>query len=142
MLVNLSLENKNILIVGGGKVGFRKAKKLLNYTNKIKVVSLDFAKEFEILDVELVKSEYSSEFLTDVDLIFLCTNNPSLHDKIINSIQDKKILINNSTSRTNMDFAMVNSFIDYGVEIAVTSDKGISDSKKIIDRIKKNLLRR
>ena len=44
--------NKEILIIGGGNVALRKTKKLLEFTENIRVVSSEFHNDFENLNVK------------------------------------------------------------------------------------------
>lgn len=137
MLVNLNLDNKQILVLGAGKVGLRKTKKLLAYTNQIAVVSEHVLDEFYDLNINVIKDSYDDMYLKNIDIIFLCTDNNELHDEIIDKLANCHILINNCMSKTNMDFMMVNTMIDNEVEIGVYSKKGIKHNKQILDKVTK-----
>ncbi|MFV0425014.1 MAG: NAD(P)-dependent oxidoreductase, partial [Bacilli bacterium] len=58
MLVNLTLENKRILVVGGGSVALRKIKKLQKYNCKITLVSPACVEEIRNLNIEIIESEF------------------------------------------------------------------------------------
>ncbi|MFV0425398.1 MAG: bifunctional precorrin-2 dehydrogenase/sirohydrochlorin ferrochelatase [Bacilli bacterium] len=135
MLVNLTLENKRVLVVGGGNVALRKIKKLQKYNCKVTLVSPNCIEEIRGLNVEIIESKFCYNYLVDIDIVFLCTNNSNLHEEIIEFSKNKKIIINNSTSQTNMDFSMVSSFIFDEYEIAVTSKKGIKENKLLRDSL-------
>lgn len=139
MLVNLELSQKKVLVVGGGRVALRKTKKLLKYDCLITLISPSYLPEFDNLDLKILKDNFSFDIIEDFNLIFLCTDNDNLHNEIIEYCKDKKILINNSTSQTNMDFAMAASFDYDDYEIAVTSNKGVSTNKKFKEDLKKLL---
>lgn len=139
MLVNLNIVNKDILVVGGGQVALRKVIKLLNYSCHITLVSPVYLSEFNELDISIINTKFSYDLLENKDIVFLCTDNNHLHNEIINYAKDLKVLINNSTSQNNMDFAMAASFNYDGFEIAVTSNKGVQENKNFKNYLKNQL---
>ena len=57
--VFLNIENKNCLVIGGGKVALRKINKLLEYKASITVISKNIIKEIKLLkNIKFIESEF------------------------------------------------------------------------------------
>lgn len=116
--VMLNLKNKNILLVGMGKVGFRKLKGLFGTQANITVITEqmkltdkdmkaairerfgekediallmeDFFYRLKIVNKPFSMSEHK-ELLDQSEMIFLCTDSTALHKEIKKYTQEKKI---------------------------------------------------
>jgi len=91
--------NKEILIIGGGNVALRKTKKLLEFTENIRVVSSEFHNDFENLNVKKIKMEVSEnnfrDLLTDeVSFVIMSLNNKELNRRLSNICKNYRILVN------------------------------------------------
>ncbi|WP_423363562.1 precorrin-2 dehydrogenase/sirohydrochlorin ferrochelatase family protein [Mycoplasma sp. P36-A1] len=139
MMVGLNLTNKNILIVGGGKISLRKTKKLLSYNVNITVLALDFLDSFNELKITLIKDAYDKKYLDNIDIVFAATDNAALNDLIINDATKINILSNNSTSQSNMDFKMIASFEFDNITVGVNDNSSVSASKQLKNDIKEYL---
>lgn len=102
--IALNLQGKNVLIVGGGKVALRQAKKFLQQKAKITVVSLDFLPDFKQLDVSLIKDIYQSCYLTDQFLVYGATSNRQVNHQIVNDCYEKNILCGSANKDENASF--------------------------------------
>ena len=57
--VFLNIENKNCLVIGGGKVALRKINKLLEYKASITVISKNIIKEIKLLkNIKIIEKEF------------------------------------------------------------------------------------
>ncbi len=91
--------DKEVLIIGGGNVSLRKTKKLLEFTQNILVISSEFHKDFDRLNVKKIKKEINEEnfssMLTDkIGLVVLSLNNKELNRKLCSICKKNKILVN------------------------------------------------
>ena len=91
--------NKEVLIVGAGNVSLRKTKKLLEFTNNIKVISSEFHKDFDNLNIKKIKMEINEEnFPTliskDISFVILSLNNKDLNRKLCNICKKNRIMVN------------------------------------------------
>lgn len=104
MLIDLKLAGKAVLIVGGGKVGERKAGKFLEANSKVTVVSKGFTDGLKQLGqrgkVKLIEVDISAEFLSfigslisDSDVVVAATNNQKLNEEIAIEARNRKILV-------------------------------------------------
>lgn len=96
--VMLDLHNKNVVVIGGGKVAYRKTKELLRCTKKIKVISNKFIPEFYKLNVKLIKRRFKHADTKDAFLIFACADRKtnrrvflSAGDKLVNCVDEPDI---------------------------------------------------
>lgn len=102
MFVNLN--GRRCLIVGGGEVGYLKAKRLLRFGAEITVVSNTFLPAFEELPVERRKGEYCEELLEGAALVVAATDDSALNAKISADCADRKIPINCVDDKSNCTF--------------------------------------
>jgi len=96
--IYLDLTGTQAVVVGAGSVAARKVKTLLRAGANVRVVTKTVEKDFEEscqgLDIELLKTEYSSSHLADAFLVIAATNDNKLNTRIYNECQDLKILCN------------------------------------------------
>ena len=90
---------KKVLIVGAGNVSLRKTKKLLGFTDKIKVVSSEFHKDFDNLGIEKLKMEINEEnFPTllneEICFVILSLNNKELNENLCKICKNRNIMVN------------------------------------------------
>ncbi|WP_052447271.1 precorrin-2 dehydrogenase/sirohydrochlorin ferrochelatase family protein [Clostridium polynesiense] len=84
MPLMIDFKDKNVVIIGGGKVAFRKCVTILKYGGIITVISPDFVEEFKSIQnkITLIKEPYNSCYLKDAYLIVAATNNREINKEI------------------------------------------------------------
>ena len=96
--IYLDLTGTQAVVVGAGSVAARKVKTLLRAGANVRVVTKTVEKDFEEsckgLDIELLKTEYSSSHLADAFLVIAATDKNELNTQIYNDCQGLKILCN------------------------------------------------
>lgn len=102
--VMLDLKNKEVLVVGAGKVAYRKIKNLIKAKAKITVVSNEFLKEFESLNVNLIKDCYNEKYLKGKFLVIAATSNNKVNEKIAKDAKENSILCNVVDNKDISDF--------------------------------------
>lgn len=102
--VMLDLKNKEVLVVGAGKVAYRKIKNLIKAKAKITVVSNEFLKEFESLNVNLIKDYYNEKYLKGKFLVIAATSNNKVNEKIAKDAKENSILCNVVDNKEISDF--------------------------------------
>ena len=138
--IELNLEGKNVLVVGGGRIALRKVKTLLPTGARITVVAPQFDPEFESLDkntVLLKNRPYEPLDLRGVFMVFICTDQPAVNAQVSNDARARRILVNNACDYLDGDF-IVPARMDFGKNIAVTvSTQGRAPSlaKKLKQKI-------
>jgi siroheme synthase-like protein len=109
--VFLKLEELNLLIVGGGRVGLEKLNAVLSNSPKARVtfVSDNFIPEImqSVLafpNVKLVKRRFKSSDLSGKDLVILALNNVTETGRIRKLARKRKILVNAADKPELCDF--------------------------------------
>lgn len=93
------------LIVGGGMVALRKARKLLPYGSRLTVAAPDIRTEFLELDgVALRGQAFEPALLDEVDFVVAATNDPCLNRRIFQLCRARKIPINSVDDPTSCTF--------------------------------------
>ncbi len=96
--VNLNIENRICLVVGGGPVAFRKAKMLLECGAEVVVVGKEFCAEFEQFkntpSVLLIQRKYVPSDLNGKFLVIGATDDSELNRRISADAEKKNMLCN------------------------------------------------
>ena len=151
--IELNLEGRNVLVVGGGRIALRKVKTLLPTGARITVVAPQFDPEFESLQsadkvaelsrraesasITLKARPYEPLDLRGIFMVFICTDQPTVNAQVSNDARARRILVNNACDYLDGDF-IVPARMDFGQNIAVTvSTQGRAPSlaKKLKQKI-------
>jgi precorrin-2 dehydrogenase/sirohydrochlorin ferrochelatase len=140
VIINLNLQNKKVVVIGGGKESLKRIKALLNQNCQITVISEEVNKSIkgiakrELINLKKQKLE-NANFLTSEKphMVITTTNNKALNQKIINKAKKSKIIAYSSDNPESSDFSNP-AIIDFEkiVQIAIfTGGKSPIMSKKI-----------
>ena len=136
--IELNLEGKNVLVVGGGRIALRKVKTLLPTGARITVVAPQFDPEFAAIPSIVLKNRpYEQLDLRGIFMVFICTDQPAVNAQVSNDARARRILVNNACDYLDGDF-IVPARMDFGENIAVTvSTQGRAPSlaKKLKQKI-------
>ena len=158
--IEVNLEGRNVLVVGGGRIALRKVKTLIPTGARITVVAPQLDPEFDALCRHSERSEESSQFsnsasaeqslsitlknrpyepldLRGIFMVFICTDQPAVNAQVSNDARARRILVNNACDYLDGDF-IVPARMDFGENIAVTvSTQGRAPSlaKKLKQKI-------
>ena len=140
MIINLNLENKKIIVIGGGSEAEKRIKSLLNEKCEIIVISDSIngsiSKLVKTKQVKLKKQKIENmKFFSELkpSLIITTTNDKKINQKIINYAKKKKIIAYSSDNPEDSDFSNA-SIIDFEkmIQIAIfTGGQSPAMSKKI-----------
>ena len=146
MIIDLNLQDKKIIIIGGGKEAQKRINSILKQGCDITVISdtvnsqinkLIKTKKIKLLKQKITDTKFISKFKPD--MIITTTNDKKINQKIINYAKRKKIITYSSDNPEDSDFSNP-SIIDFEniVQIAIfTGGKSPIMSKKIKDRSEK-----
>ena len=150
----INLENKKVLVIGGGKVAAKKIEKILEYGADITVVTENVVEE-KLLQLENVKIENNQKIENDKAkieklvkgyfLVIAATDNEELNENIANVCDSNGMLINNVSSKVNMNAMFGGIVKNSEFQIAIsTSGKNCkrsramkSEIQKVLDKIEK-----
>lgn len=139
--IELNLEGRNVLVVGGGRIALRKVKTLLPTGAHITVVAPQLDPEFTtISSIVLTSRPYEPLDLRGIFMVFICTDKPAVNAQVSNDARARRILVNNACDYLDGDF-IVPARMDFGENIAVTvSTQGRAPSlaKKLKQKIQED----
>ena len=96
--LNLDIKEKSCVVVGGGKVAFRKIRGLLAAGANVKVIAPEICAGVEELfqrgKISLLRKNFSPDMLGDEIILIAATNNPEVNRQAAAAAQAKKILVN------------------------------------------------
>ena len=143
MIVDLNLQGKKVIIVGGGNEAQKRINSVLRQDCDITVISesvstqinkLVKTKKIKLKKQKIVDTEFISRL--EPDLIITTTNDKKINSKIINTAKKKKIIAYSSDNPEESDFSNP-AIIDFEniIQIAIfTGGKSPAMSKKIKDK--------
>jgi len=136
--VNINLENKKVLIIGGGKVALRKINFFLQYYCNVEVVGKDIAQEIfkatenSSLKVTLVNREFEMNDLYGKYIVIIATDNSKLNEEIARECEERGILYTNCSNGEGASFSLPAVVRRGDLSIAIsTNGKSPALSKKI-----------
>lgn len=138
MPIMLNVQKAKVVIIGGGRIGYRKAKSISKYCNNIAVVSTAFVKQFSEMRVKKIKLTISEEkdvepLLDNDTIIVIATNNIPVN-KIVERVCLRKRLLFNKVDDKASPFIFPASFSENGLVVSVsTMGKSPSFSKFLRD---------
>ncbi|WCL50931.1 precorrin-2 dehydrogenase/sirohydrochlorin ferrochelatase family protein [Leptospira sp. GIMC2001] len=123
----LNLENKNVLIIGGGNVALEKLPTVFASGAKITIISLEF--NLDVTDfltthpsITKIQRKIEMDDLKNRDLIFSATNNGQLNRELVDEAHRLNIWINSCDDPSNCDFYSAAVFDRGPIRIAVSTD--------------------
>ena len=140
--VSIDLNNKNVLVIGAGKIALRKVETLLNYNCNIIVITKDILEE-KFLDLEednkikiLKNQEFEEKFLKKIFLVIAATDNEVLNKNISQLCISKNILVNNITSKDDMNVRFASIYEKDDIQIAISANGNPKKAVEIKNKIK------
>ena len=148
MIINLNLENKKIVVVGGGSEAEKRINSILNEKCEIIVISDSInsviSKLVKIKKIKFKKQKIENiKFISEIKptLIITTTNDKKINQKIIDHAKKKKIIVYSSDNPEESDFSNA-AIIDFEkmIQIAIfTGGRSPAMSKKIKSKAEKAL---
>ncbi len=103
--ISVNVENKKILIVGGGKVARQKIKNILPFTTNITVLAPDIDDELFMMDeLTIIQDSYDKDYLANHFLVYACTDSEKVNQQISVDTESKGILCNRADNAIFSDF--------------------------------------
>ena len=140
--VSIDLNNKNVLVIGAGKIALRKIATLLNYNCNITVITKEILEE-KFLELEknnkikiFKNQEFEEKFLENIFLVVVATDNEVLNKNISQLCMSKNILVNNVTSKDNMNVRFASIYEKDDIEIAISANGNPKKAVEIKNKIK------
>lgn len=119
--VFLDLEGKRVLVVGAGKVGFRKAAGLVEAAARVTVVAPRFDADFEGLRAERVEREFEDGDLEGSVLVCAATDSREVNRRIYELATARGIPVNVADARDECSFIVPARIHREGLQIAIST---------------------
>ena len=140
--VSIDINNKNILVIGAGKIALRKVETLMSYNCNILVITKDILEE-KFLELEksnkikvLKNQEFEKKFLENIFLVIAATDNEVLNKNISQLCINKNILVNNITSKDDMNVRFASIYEKDDIQIAISANGNPKKTIEIKNKIK------
>ena len=140
--VSIDLNNKNVLVIGAGKIALRKIETLLNYNYNINVITKEILEE-KFLELEknnkikiFKNQEFEEKFLENIFLVITATDNEILNKEISQLCMSKNILVNNVTSKDDMNIRFMSIYEKDDIQIAISANGNPKKAVEIKNKIK------
>lgn len=132
----LNLADKNVAVVGGGKVACRKINKLLAAGVRPTVISPFLSPEIQSAQIDWIPDKYQRKYVENMDIIITCTDDRAVNDQVKKEATHFQ-LVNNTSDKTNSDFYNLATIKTNDMFISVsTMGKSPSAAKKMKNEIK------
>lgn len=119
--VFLRLEGRRAVVVGGGKVGLRKARGLLEAGAHVAVVAPRFDAGFDQLDFEKIERHYLRTDLEGADLAFAATDNRDVNRQVGEDARALRIPVNVADSMEECQFIVPARLSIDGIQVAIST---------------------
>ena len=134
MLYNL--ENKKILIVGGGKVALHKLKILSKFNADIAVLASEINFDFD----KVILKDFEENDVENYDIVIGATNDEKVNAQIFSACKKRKIPVNIVDDKDKSDFIFPAMTVKENLVIAVsTMGASPTAASRIRDEIEENL---
>jgi precorrin-2 dehydrogenase/sirohydrochlorin ferrochelatase len=126
----IELEGKRCVVVGGGKVAYRKVSSLLSCGAKVVVISPELGEElseYALMEkIEYIPRRYESkEDLRGAFLVFSATGDPETDERVVKDAAKLNLLVNVASSKRGGNFITPATLRRGGLLIAI-STSGVS----------------
>ncbi|WP_164967663.1 bifunctional precorrin-2 dehydrogenase/sirohydrochlorin ferrochelatase [Arcobacter sp. CECT 8985] len=140
----LNLENKKILVLGGGEVAHRKVLCLLQFSKNITIISKEITKDLNTLvdDYMLtyLQHNYNYKDLNGFDILIVAINDLKIQEKIYQSIKNRKILCNFVDFKEYSDFIFPSIIKDGDLTVSIATNGNSPAVTKELKKYIKDLL--
>ncbi len=145
--VFLKLNELNVLIIGGGKIGLEKLSSVISNSplSRVKVVAISFIDELKQFVesyplVELIESEFKDEHLEGIQIVISALNNVELSEQIKRTVNQKGILYNAADKPELCDFYLGSTVTKGNLKIGIsTNGKSPTVAKRLKEIFNDNI---
>jgi len=132
----LDLDGRRCVVVGGGEVASRKARKLLQARAGVVVISPEITPELESVAVEVHRRPYKEGDLEGAYLVFAATDSREANAAVAREAKERGIPVNVADRPRDGDFALPATLRRGGLQVAVsTGGASPTLARRIKDRL-------
>ncbi len=150
MFVNIN--DRNIAVVGGGKIACRRIKTLLQFSCNLRIVAKEISEEIRQIvqehiainqkaglnrSIELLEEEFEIEDIIGADMVLAATNNREINQGIGQQCRERGMLVNVADAKEECDFYFPGVVMQGPLVVGITAQgKSHSLAKKGSEVIK------
>lgn len=121
----ISLNNKKIVVAGGGNIAARRVRTLSGFSDSITVIAPDICEELKQQDMEgtitVINRPFEKEDIRDAFLVIAATDTPEVNDRIATLCRQSGIWVNHAGDKRQCDFYFPGVVTDKEIVIGVTA---------------------
>ncbi len=117
----LDLSGRRCVVVGGGKVADRKARKLLQARARVVVISPEIGAELESVAAEIHRRPYREGDLEGAHLAFAATNSREVNAAVAREARGRGVPVNVADEPSEGDFALPSTLRRGRLQVAVST---------------------
>ncbi len=117
----LDLSGRRCVVVGGGEVAGRKARKLLQARARVVVISPEIRPELESVASEIHRRPYREGDLEGAYLAFAATDSREVNAAVAREAKERGIPVNVADRPSDGDFALPSTLRRGGLQVAVST---------------------
>ena len=134
----ININNKKILIIGGGDIALQKIELLKQFTNNIVVIASKVSLKIKNIGCEYYERDYDASCLKGYFLVYACTNNRKLNKEIKEDANKLGLLVNVVDDSQLCDFISPAIYKKGEMIVAVSSGgQNVLKSSRWRNKIKK-----
>ncbi|MEX0988266.1 MAG: bifunctional precorrin-2 dehydrogenase/sirohydrochlorin ferrochelatase [Bacteroidales bacterium] len=135
--VSIDITDKQILLIGGGKVALEKITSLKRFTDKIIIVTIEADDVVKEYPYHIIYKAYEKSDLDGSFLVYACTNIKITNQQIKDDCNEKGILVNVVDNPGLCDFISPAIYKQGNMTVAVSSNgKDVRSSIRWRNRIR------
>ena len=119
--INLNLVGRPVLVVGGGRIAYRKVQQLLAAGGEVTVLAPEILSEFNDLPVRQVQRAYEHGDASSFRLVITATGNVAVDQRIYDECEELGIWINSADDPARCSFTLPAAFRRGPVMVTVST---------------------
>ena len=140
----VDISEKDILMVGAGRIALRRLETLLKFESRITIVAKELHPKIRVLVqdyacVRTCQKEYEAQDLEGRDLVLACTDSGEINREIVRECRKKGILVNASDCKELCDFyfpsVIVKEELVVGIGAGGENHRAVKETRKYLEKM-------
>ena len=119
--VNLNLIGRPVLVVGGGRIAYRKVQQLLMAGGEVTVIAPQILDDFNDVPVVQIHREYATGDAANFRLVITATGNTTVDQAIFDECEERGIWVNSADDPARCSFTLPAAFRRGPVMVTVST---------------------
>lgn len=140
----VDISEKDILIVGAGRIALRRLETLLKFESRITIVAKEIHPAIRELAqdaacVKTLQKEYGARDLEGRDLVLACTDSGEINREIVRECRKKGILVNTADCKELCDFyfpsVIVKEELVVGIGAGGENHRAVKETRECLEEM-------